>query len=153
MKCLIKKTYVVDAVDASIIKMLSLNARLSIKALSRQVGLSAPSCSERLRHLERVGVIRGYRVDVNPEIVGFVLRTVIRIKAFTGQCHCVAQLLKAQAECVTFYKVTGEDDFICVAQLLSVEHLDELLESFSGIASTHTSIIKAEEHRLPVLMS
>lgn len=153
MKSLIKKTYVVDSVDALIIKMLSLNARLSIKALSRQVGLSAPSCSERLRQMERSGVIRGYRVEVNPEILGYVLRTVIRIKAFSGQCHSVAQLLKAQAECVTLYNVTGEDDFICVAQLRSVEHLDELLESLSGMASTHTSLIKAEEHKLPILTS
>lgn len=152
MKSLIKKAFVVDALDTQIIQALSENSRLSIKALSRQVGLSAPSCSERLRLLERIGIIRGYRVDVDPELLGVVLSTVIRIKAFAGQLTGIERLLIARPECVNFYRVTGEDDFICIAQLRSVESLDDLLQSLSSMASTHTSLIKTEHSKLVSLL-
>ncbi|WP_347909585.1 Lrp/AsnC family transcriptional regulator [Pseudomonas grandcourensis] len=150
MKNLIKKGSVLDPLDKTIITALNVNARLSVKALSRQVGLSAPSCGERLRHLERT-VIKGYCVDVDPEVVGYLLQTIVRMRSNPGQMPMVEQLLRDTGECVTFYKVTGDDDFVCVMYLRSVDHLDELLSRFAPLAATHTSLIKAMERKLPQL--
>lgn len=150
MKNLIKKESVLDPLDKIIITALSVNARLSVKALSRQVGLSAPSCGERLRHLEKTA-IKGYCVDVDPEVVGYRLQMIVRMRANPGQMPMVEQLLRDTGECVTFYKVTGDDDFVCVMYLRSVEHLDELLSRFAPLAATHTSLIKAMERKLPPL--
>ncbi|CAI8972424.1 Leucine-responsive regulatory protein [compost metagenome] len=150
MKKLIKKEAVLDPLDKSIITALNSNARLSVKALSRQVGLSAPSCGERLRHLERTA-IKGYCVDVDPEVVGYRLQMIVRMRSNPGQMQTVEQLLREAEECVTFYKVTGDDDFVCVMYLRSVDHLDELLCRFAPMAATHTSLIKAMERKLPPL--
>ena len=139
----------VDIFDSRIIRALFENARQSNKALSRQVGLSAPSCSDRLKRLERWGVIRGYRVELNPEALGYALSTLIRIKALPGQLQQVEHWLLARAEVISYYKVTGDDDFIGVAYVNTVAQLDQLLESLTSIASTHTSLIKAMHSKLP----
>jgi Lrp/AsnC family leucine-responsive transcriptional regulator len=150
VKNLIKKESVLDPLDKTIITALSVNARLSVKALSRHVGLSAPSCGERLRHLEKTA-IKAYCVDVDPEVVGYLLQTIVRMRSNPGQMQAVEQLLRDTGECVTFYKVTGDDDFVCVMYLRSVDHLDELLSRFAPLAVTHTSLIKAMERKLPPL--
>lgn len=49
-----------DAVEAAILKTLAENARLPVKDLAGQIGLSAPSTAERVRRLEEAGVIEGY---------------------------------------------------------------------------------------------
>lgn len=150
MKTLTKKENVLDGIDKSILQALDRNARLSVKALSRQVGLSAPGCGDRLRQLEKT-VIRGYDVDLAPEALGVTLQALIRVKALSGQVRPVEGRLREMKECVLFFKVTGDDDFVCLMYLRSVAHLDELLRSISSLTITHTSLVKTVERKLPPL--
>ncbi|MCJ9713444.1 AsnC family transcriptional regulator, partial [Bordetella hinzii] len=57
---------VLDAVDRRLIASLNRQARSPVAELARQVGMSAPSVTERLRRLEEQGVITGYRVELDP---------------------------------------------------------------------------------------
>lgn len=148
VKTFTKKEKSLDGIDRAILKALDSDARLSIKALSRQVGLSAPSCGERLKQLER-GVIQGYSVQLNPQALGHLLQTLVRVKALPGQMQHVEQWLQACTQCVTLFKVTGEDDFVCVFYMSTVEQLDAQLEALGQMARTHTSLIKTAHRKLP----
>jgi len=55
-----------DDIGWRILKELNENARLSFSELGRRVGLSVPAVTERVRRMEDVGVIKGYRVELDP---------------------------------------------------------------------------------------
>ena len=54
-----------DRIDQKILQELQADARLSIVELSRRVGLTKTPCAERVRRLEKAGVIRGYHAALD----------------------------------------------------------------------------------------
>ena len=140
-----------DAVDARIVAALADNARISVADLSRQVGLSSPSVSERLKRLEEAGVIEGYTVRLNPEALGLPLAAWLRIRPVPGQLRKVAEILGNLPEIVECDRVTGEDCFIARAHVRSVEDLEALIDEIIPYAMTNTAIIQSSPvpRRLP----
>ncbi|MEM7444344.1 MAG: Lrp/AsnC family transcriptional regulator [Pseudomonadota bacterium] len=145
--------HVLDAIDIEIVKAVASDARISLAALARAVGLSAPSVSERLRRLEDVGAITGYRAEVNPEALGMPLSAYLRIRPIPGQLKAVANLVQNLPEIVSCDRVTGEDCFIARAHLRSVAELEMLIDRINPYAMTNTSIVQSSpvHPRLPPL--
>ena len=56
-----------DATNAAILRCLQEDARASLRTIARRVGVSVPTVSARLRNLEALGIVRGYRVVLDPE--------------------------------------------------------------------------------------
>jgi DNA-binding Lrp family transcriptional regulator len=56
-----------DATDAAILKTLQKDARASLRAIAREIGVSVPTVSAHLRNLEALGIVRGYRAILDPE--------------------------------------------------------------------------------------
>lgn len=150
MKRLTKNDQTLDAIDRALLVALHQNARASIRALSRQVGLSAPGCSERLKRLEVAGVISGFSVALDAQALGFALQALVRVKPLTGNFQTVEQLLSDMPECIVCYKITGEDSFVYHLYTHSVNHLDQTLQKITPLADTNTSIIKTVEKKLPI---
>ena len=69
-----------DRVDRKILDILQRNGRISITELAAEVGLSATPCAERVRRLERNGVITGYHAHVAPQALGKKLLVFLEIK-------------------------------------------------------------------------
>ncbi|WP_296099833.1 Lrp/AsnC family transcriptional regulator [uncultured Agrobacterium sp.] len=133
-----------DDVDKRILELLSRDGRMSVKDLAQNVGLSAPSTSDRIRRLEERGVIRGFTVEVDPESIGFTLQAIIRVRPLPGKLHVVQQLIEqipAISECD---KVTGDDCFIARLHVRSIEELDTILDRIADKAETNTSIVKLQ---------
>lgn len=61
-----------DSTDYQILAELEKNGRLTNKALAECIGLSASACFERVRRLERSGIIGGYRAIINTRLLGAV---------------------------------------------------------------------------------
>jgi len=61
--------YNIDEIDRKILGELQEDVRVSIAELGRRVGLSPSATAARVRRLEDVGIIRGYRVDIDPRAV------------------------------------------------------------------------------------
>lgn len=141
----------IDSIDRTLIESLYKNARMSLRALSREVGLSAPGCSDRLKRLESAGVIAGFSLQLDAEALGFALQAMVRVKPFPGKFQAVEALLAGLPECTVCYKVTGDDAFVCQLYLRSVSHLDTVLQRIIVLADTNTSIIKSIDKKLPVL--
>jgi Lrp/AsnC family leucine-responsive transcriptional regulator len=141
----------IDPVDAKILRALARDARTSTAELSRAVGLSAPSVSERVKRLEESGVIEGYSVKINAAALGLPLAVWLRIRPIPGQLQKVAEILRALPEIVECDRVTGEDCFIARAHLRSVADLERLIDEIIPYAMTNTSIIQSSpvERRLP----
>lgn len=140
-----------DETDRSILTLLQRDARMPIKSLAEQIGLSAPGASERVRKLEERGVIRAFTVDADTRALGYFLQAIVRVKPLPGKLKAVQKLLEAIPELSECDKVTGEDCFIIRLHLRSIEHLDFILERITDKAETHSSIVKSQPvaRRLP----
>lgn len=51
-----------DALDRRILRELTKDARLSMRALAERLDVSTPTVSQRVKRMEEVGLILGYRV-------------------------------------------------------------------------------------------
>jgi Lrp/AsnC family transcriptional regulator, leucine-responsive regulatory protein len=144
----------IDPVDAKILRALARDARTSTAELSRAVGLSAPSVSERVKRLEESGVIEGYSVKINAAAIGLPLAAWLRIRPIPGQLQKVAEILQGLPEIVECDRITGEDCFIARAHLRSVADLERLIDQIIPYAMTNTSIIQSSpvERRLPPIL-
>lgn len=63
-------TPALNRTDRRLLRLLQQDARTSYAELARQVGLSTTPCKERIKRLEREGVIRGYQAMLNPDMLG-----------------------------------------------------------------------------------
>ncbi len=133
-----------DDVDKRILELLSRDGRMSVKDLAQNVGLSAPSTSDRIRRLEERGVIRGFTVEVDPESIGFTLQAIIRVRPLPGKLHVVQRLIEQIPEISECDKVTGDDCFIARLHVRSIEELDTILDRIADKAETNTSIVKLQ---------
>ena len=70
-----------DETDTAILRCLQDDARASLRTIAKRVGVSVPTVSTRLRNLEQLGIVRGYRVLLDPERLDeTVLALVVRTK-------------------------------------------------------------------------
>lgn len=141
-----------DDLDAKILQLLVRDARLSLAELGRQVGLSAPSVSERLRRMEDEGVIESYTAVMNPQAIGLPVSAYIRVQPVPGKMKKVLEIINGLPEIVRCDRVTGGDCFIARAHVQSIGDLEALVDELAPFAMTDTSVIQSTPipYRLPV---
>ena len=132
-----------DPTNRLLIAELQQNGRLSLAELGRRVGLSSPAVAERLSRLEASGTITGYRAEVDPRAVGLSLSAIIRVRPSPGQIGNVADLARETPEVVECHRVTGEDCYVMRAHLRDVLHLEEVIDRFTVLGQTTTSIMQS----------
>jgi Lrp/AsnC family transcriptional regulator, leucine-responsive regulatory protein len=132
-----------DATNCLLIGELQWDGRLSIAELGRRVGLSSPAVAERLQRLEQSGTIRGYHADVDPRALGLTLGAIIRVRPSPGQIQNVAELARETPEVVECHRVTGDDCYIMRAHLRDVLHLEEVIDRFTVLGQTTTSVMQS----------
>ncbi len=130
-----------DDIGWHILKELNENARISFAELGRRVGLSVPAVTERVRRMEDSGIIRGYRAELNMSKVGLPIIAFMRLSMVGDVYSRLTGLLKEIPEIAECHRVTGGDSFILKVHVSSVEHLEELIDKFTPIASTVTTIV------------
>jgi Lrp/AsnC family leucine-responsive transcriptional regulator len=138
--------YELDLVNRRLLRELEQDARLSIAELGRRLNLSAPAVAERMQRLERAGVIRGYRADLDPKALGFPIAVVIRVRPASRQLQKIPDIARETPEVVECHRITGEDCFFLKVHLRSMDDLEEILDRFTPFGQTTTSII----HSSPV---
>jgi len=133
----------IDSVNLRVLEELQRDPRLTMSELGRRVGMSSPAVTERVRRLEEAGVIRGYRLELNPTALGLPIAAYIRIRPNPGQLPRIAELAQQIPEVVECHRVTGEDCFILKVHIPAIDQLDRLLDSFLLYGSTTTTIIQS----------
>jgi len=86
-----------DDLDASLLRLLREDARRSYRSLAKDAGTTTPTVSTRIKRLEELGVLRGYRADVDPRFLRGTLY-VVRVRARPESAKEVARRLADLAE-------------------------------------------------------
>ena len=124
-----------DNVDWQIVDELQGDARLSYSELSRRVHLSTPAIAERVRRLERSGLIRGYRADIDPVAAGWAVHAFVRLSCYGPTCILRDPAAVEWPEILELHRVTGDDCSLIrvVAQSMAeIEGVEEVLQTRIG---------------------
>ena len=132
-----------DRRNVELLSLLSANPRLSASELGRRVGLSAPAVRERILRLEEAGIIRGYRLELDPAALGYPVSAFVRVRPAPGQLPKLAELARSMPEVVECHRVTGEDCFVLKVHLRSIDALDHVLDQLLVYGQTTTSIVQS----------
>jgi Lrp/AsnC family transcriptional regulator, leucine-responsive regulatory protein len=135
-----------DEINLRVLRELQADGRLGMAELGRRIGMSAPAVAERVQRLERAGVIRAYRAELDPAALGFPVGAVVRIRPSPGQLRRIPEIALETAEVCECYRITGEDCYLLRLQLRSIDELEEVLDRFTPYGQTTTSII----HSMPI---
>jgi Lrp/AsnC family leucine-responsive transcriptional regulator len=120
-----------DAVDRRLLYSLSRDGRQAASTLAKELGLSRQAVTERIRDLERRGVIRGYRADVDPVALGLSVRAHIRLTLDSTQSVRkepeVMRRLLANPLIRSVHRVSGEDCFVVEMVCRTIEDVNTVL--------------------------
>lgn len=140
-----------DKLDRHILQLLQQDGRMSMKDLAEQVGLSITPCIERVKRMERDGVISGYYARVNPAAVGTNLLVFVEItlnqksaKAFE-QFRREVLLIPEVMEC---HLVSGDFDYLIKARIREMAEyrklLGDMLLQLPGAAQSKSYVVMEE---------
>jgi Lrp/AsnC family transcriptional regulator, leucine-responsive regulatory protein len=132
-----------DGIAWKLIELLQQNARLSFAELGRKVGLSTPAVAERVRRLEEAGVITGYHASLNIAKLGVPIRILVRLTIPGGdlQVSRAVTAIKELPEISKCHRITGAESFILEADVVSIRHLEALIDRLSALGATSTSTV------------
>jgi Lrp/AsnC family leucine-responsive transcriptional regulator len=132
-----------DRIAWKIIEELQQTARLSWAELGRRVGLTTPAVAERVHRLEKLGVIRGFHADIDLERLGLPILIFVRLSMAGPESlvRSFQQHVKAWDEILECHRVTGSDSFIVKARVISVEHLEAVLDKLGHYGTTSTATV------------
>jgi Lrp/AsnC family leucine-responsive transcriptional regulator len=132
-----------DTRNVQILALLSEDPRVSVSELARSVGMSAPATRERIQRMEEAGVIRGYRLEIDPAALGYPIAAFIRVRPMPGKLPKIAELAVSLPQVMECHRITGEDCFILKVGLDSLDNLDVILDQFLVYGQTTTSIVQS----------
>ncbi len=133
-----------DETNLRLLDLLGGDARATAAELARRVGMSAPAVRERLARLEEAGVIRGYRLDIDPAALGLPVAAWVRIRPGPGQLPKIADLAARTPQVSECHRISGEDCFLLKVHGPSIGQLEEVLDRFLMFGQTTTSIVVSE---------
>jgi Lrp/AsnC family leucine-responsive transcriptional regulator len=137
-------TETLDATDWSILVELQQDGRMPLTELGRRVSLSASAVTERVRRLEAIGVIAGYRAEIDLLKAGFPVLAVVRLK-FPGNRHQpLHQLLRDRPEILECLRTTGDDCYTLKVSATSMPHLEQLVDELAQFGSTTTNVVYSQ---------
>lgn len=130
-----------DTLNKKILKQLQANARLSHVEIGRQVGISSPAVTERVRKMEDAGIIKGYRAEVSPFDCGYQLKAIITLRAFMGKLKPFLEKVKTFDEVVNCYRITGNENIVLEVVLAHQKHLEQFIDQLIVYGETKTQIV------------
>ncbi len=136
-------TSLLDDVNVRLLQILVDDPRLSTSELARRVGMSAPAVRERIGRLERAGIIRGYRLDIDPAAIGLPVAAWVRIRPGPGQLPKIAELARRTPEVTECHRISGEDCFLLKVHVPAIEALEAVLDRFLLYGQTTSSFVVA----------
>ncbi|KAF1021750.1 MAG: Leucine-responsive regulatory protein [Paracidovorax wautersii] len=147
-----------DRIDRKILDILQRDGRMSMTDLAEQVGLSASPCTERVRRLERNGVITGYHARVAPQALGRTLLVFVEIKLASKSGDVFDKVRKELLhvpEVLECHLVSGSFDYLVKARLSGMDEyrhlLGDILKKLPVAAESHSYVVMEEVKETLVL--
>ena len=140
-----------DKLNRRILTVLQMDGRLSMKELGEQVGLSITPCIERVKRMERDGVISGYYARVNPGALGATLLMFVQITLSNRSGEMFDQFRREVLripQVLECHLVSGDFDYIIKARIHEMSEyrklLGDILLQLPGAAQSKSYVVMEE---------
>tara|TARA_R110002072_G_scaffold232812_1_gene390272 strand:+ start:453 stop:896 length:444 start_codon:yes stop_codon:yes gene_type:complete len=130
-----------DSINSKILRCLQQNARLSNAEIGRQVGISSPAVSERIKKMEDLGIIEGYKTIVSPFEIGYQFKAIITLRAFMGKLKPFLEKVKTYDEVINCYRITGDENIVMEVVLKNQKHLEAFIDQLISYGESKTQIV------------
>src|SRR3954470_7525965 len=145
-----------EEIDRQIITLLARDGRMSFTDLARETGLSVSAVHQRVRRLEKRGVVRGYAAIIDYDAIGLPMTAFVSIKPIDPAAPDDApERLAHLAEIEACHSVAGDESYILKVRVTSPTALESLLQEIRAAASvsTRTTVVLSTpfEGRPPAL--
>ncbi|TVR22827.1 MAG: Lrp/AsnC family transcriptional regulator [Anaerolineaceae bacterium] len=137
-----------DNLDRAILDELQTNGRVSVADLARKIHLSQPAVHNRIKRLERRGVIRGYVALVDREQVGYDVMCFVQLSIQQEHINTIREAVGQMPQVLECYRMTGESDMLLKVVVGNHRQLNEFIEHtlcvLPGIQRVETAVVLSE---------
>jgi len=139
-----------DELDRAILRELQQNARITNANLARKIHLSQPAVHNRIKKLEKRGVIKRYTAQLDADIIGYDLICFLQIRTDGAPAHlrCIQETVKDLPQVQECHHLTGEYDVLLKVVVRSRAQLEafvnEHISPLDGIQQMQTNIVLSE---------
>ncbi len=137
----------IDKIDKAILKQLQLNARISNVELSKLVNLSPSPCLDRVKRLEKDGLIENYKAIINPTKLGYDMFAYVSVtldKTTKDSFDRFQQEIILLEEVIECDMVAGGFDYLVKLCIKNMKHYRTVLGAISElpeVGQTHTYVV------------
>ncbi|MBW4039318.1 MAG: Lrp/AsnC family transcriptional regulator [Acidobacteria bacterium] len=131
----------IDSIDRKLMRELTEDARLTVAELGRRIGLSPSATAERLRRLESLEIVRGYRAELNLKALGLTITAFVRLTCEGTRYKPFLKFLPTLEAVQECHHLTGNDAFLLKVVLSSMTELEDLIEKLLPYGSPTTSMV------------
>lgn len=128
----------IDRTDLKILELLQADGRMTNQALSDKVALSPRACLDRVKRLERAGVIGAYMALVDPRKLGNLLTVIVEV-TLKDQTQATHQRFEARIrtcdEVIECFLVSGSCDYVLRLACRDLDHYRELTAAWTDDAT------------------
>jgi Lrp/AsnC family leucine-responsive transcriptional regulator len=130
-----------DRKDRQILQALQADARQSLAALGKRIGLSQPAMSGRVKKLEEAGVIEGYGARVNLRAIGIGLEAIIRVQTDHAGIRKYVALFETMPEVLHADRVTGAAIAQRTKKQSAPADLQRVVDALAAYGGVTTSLV------------
>lgn len=138
----------IDSIDKQILSILQQDAQITNVELARKIGISPPAMLERVKRLEKNGIIKRYVAIVDPSKVSKGVFALVSVSLSAHQLSSIDQFtrqIKKLDEVLECYHVAGEEDFILKIAVSSIEEYEKFILSkltkINGVSKVNTKFV------------
>lgn len=148
-----------DKVDQKILQELAANARITGAEIARKIHLSLPAVTERMRKLDKSGIIDRYTIRYKRELLGLKLLAFVQVWLEHAKASEAKDFLVQLPEVLECHHIAGDYDLMLKVLVYDTAELETVLASKikgqPGVTRTATTIVlssyKEEVNRLSVI--
>jgi DNA-binding Lrp family transcriptional regulator len=133
-----------DEADRKLLSLLREDSRMSTAALARKLGVARTTVVERMKRLERDGVVAGYTVRLDAKLQGRMLRVHVLLRVDAKQGEAVVEALRAISQVRGVYAISGAFDSLVFVEGETTEEIDGVLDAIGilpGVEKTQSSLV------------
>jgi Lrp/AsnC family transcriptional regulator for asnA, asnC and gidA len=134
----------IDKIDEKIINEMIENAKSSLREIATKTKTSFVTVMNRIKRLEKEGVIEKYTAKINYRELGYGVNVLIEVRIAKGKLFELEKKIASSQNVYAVYDTTGEYDATILAKFKNTKQLDEFvkkLQTFEFIERTNTKLM------------
>lgn len=139
-----RQTVKLDEADRRLLALLREDARLPTAALARRLGVARTTVVERIKRLERNGIVAGYTVRLASKVQGRMLRVHVLLSVDPKKGEAVVAALRDIPQVRGVWAISGAFDSLVFVEGDTTEEIDRVLDAIGnlpGVGKTQSSLV------------